>query len=768
MFNYRDVLGPDGLIARRRANYERRDAQLAMAAEVDAAIRDRRSLAIEAGTGVGKSFAYLVPAILHVVEDQVRDFSEDPDGAYFPFDAEGESDAEKTAPDVPAPSPDAAEEYSEDADEPFRVESEESVNADGVTPVEMRRVVVSTHTISLQEQLFEKDIPFLNAILPFEFTAALAKGRSNYVCRRRFHNTAKAASTGTLFETDLQKELTRIANWLDDCRDGSKSELNPTPAGEVWNEICCERGNCLGRNCKYHDECFYIRARKRLETAKLIVVNHALLFSDLAIRGDGNGGSILPNYDVLVFDEAHTMEQVAAEHMGLELTQSSVDYLLTRLYNDRTNKGLLVDEASQFKIGLDREIFIDAEKTVDDCRLRADAFFSDLNDWLDARPGSNGRVMEKNIIPNRLSAGLVSLREQLRRCADSLDDLNRRAEYVSACGRVDAYLLAINSWLEQSQDGFVYWLERASGRKSVRIEMRSAPIDVAPILRAQLFNVVPTVIAASATLTTRTHGSKKSGSRRGQAPPSDEPRAIAAEPDKETPETREAFEFFRSRVGMTGSRARALGSPFNYREQMTLVLAQGLELEGPNREEENERRLFAALQSYIEETEGGVFALFTNASQMRRATDALGRLLARENYPFFSQSDGAPRQRMVQMFKESSRSVLFGVDSFWQGVDVPGSALRNVIIVKFPFLAPEQPLVQARIERVKEQGGNPFRDYQLPTAILKFKQGVGRLIRTKSDVGQVVVLDERVHRKSYGRDFLRALPDCKLRVDVFN
>ena len=416
MFNYRDVLGPDGLIARRRANYERRDAQLAMAAEVDAAIRDRRSLAIEAGTGVGKSFAYLVPAILHVVEDQVRDFSEDPDGAYFPFDAEGEPDAEKTAPDVPAPSPDSAEEYSEDADEPFRVESEESVNADGVTPVEMRRVVVSTHTISLQEQLFEKDIPFLNAILP-------------------------AASTGTLFETDLQKELTRIANWLDDCRDGSKSELNPTPAGEVWNEICCERGNCLGRNCKYHDECFYIRARKRLETAKLIVVNHALLFSDLAIRGDGNGGSILPNYDVLVFDEAHTMEQVAAEHMGLELTQSSVDYLLTRLYNDRTNKGLLVDEASQFKIGLDREIFIDAEKTVDDCRLRADAFFSDLNDWLDARPGSNGRVMEKNIIPNRLSAGLVSLREQLRRCADSLDDLNRRAEYVSACGRVDGHAL---------------------------------------------------------------------------------------------------------------------------------------------------------------------------------------------------------------------------------------------------------------------------------------------------------------------------------------
>ncbi len=769
MLTYRDVLDSGGLIARGRPNYERRDAQLAMAAEVDAAIRERRCVAVEAGTGVGKSFAYLAPAILYVVEDQVRAFSEDENAASS--EETPENRLEGTVLNDGA-------DYESVDDDPRRSRSLSSDSIDD-SPLERRRVVVSTHTISLQEQLIEKDVPFLNSVLPFEFTAALAKGRSNYVCLRRYAQAKKSAVNGSLFETDEQAEFARLDDWLKQAVDGSKSEISPAPSYDVWNEICCEQGNCLGRKCSRFDRCFYHRARRRLEQAQIIVVNHALLFSDLAIRQGGYG--ILPDYDALIFDEAHTMEQVAAEHLGGELTLVAIDRLLTRLYNDRNNRGILVEELSRIADKTIREAFLDAERLVDDCRDRAAVFFEELCDWLDDRPGSSGRVLETNIVGNGLGEGLNLLAARLRRLAEFLEDPERRQEYASSRAKVETFAEAIDAWLNQRDEGFAYWLERTAGKARARITMCSAPVDVAPILRAKLFDVVPTVVAASATLTTSSGRARKSKGLRKKrdevAPEERADDASAKNPDEESEETKDAFAFFRGRVGMTGARARALGSPFDYRRQMTLVLAKGLELDDfddrvrelnpVERDAFNERRLFLALREYVEETRGGAFALFTNAAQMKRATDAISPWLAEKNYPFFSQADGFPRRRMVQMFKESSNSVLFGVDSFWQGVDVPGAALRNVIIVKLPFLSPGQPLVEARLELVQERGGNPFKDYLLPTAILKFKQGVGRLIRAKDDEGQVVVLDERVHTKSYGRAFLGALPDCKLRVDFF-
>lgn len=790
MLTYRDVLDDGGLIARRRENYERREAQLAMAAEVDAAIRAKHCLSIEAGTGVGKSFAYLVPAILYVTEDQARRLAL-VDGKIVSVE---DVPSEPPAPDDPPANNGSASEqkksdrYDEwrysNAEEVFAIPSDaleqKSANSffpEGVIDDSVRRVVVSTHTIGLQEQLFEKDIPFLNSIMPVEFTAALAKGRANYICLRRFANAKKSLETEKLIDGAARREYERLTQWVNTTVDGSKADLDPPPDQEIWEDVCCEQGNCLGRKCKYRDACFYIRARKVLAGANIIVVNHALLFSDLAVRREG--GSILPAYDVLIFDEAHTMEDVASDHLGVELSQYAVDYRLGKIYNDRTQKGLLTQEMDEFKIGTKREVFMNAGQAVDECRLRAQYFFEDLDDWLEKHPGSsNGRVFEKNIVSKGLSEALAALAVKLRICADYIDDPGRKQEYVSARERVEAINDSVLDWLEQRSEGYVYWIERMRGRKAY-IKIVSAPIDVSPILREHLFNKIPTVVAASATLTAST-GSKSVGLRARTAPMqtfSNIPEAIAAPADKESPETRRAFAFFRNRVGLNGAPARALGSPFNYREQMTLVITKGLEIgeAAANRlgisEEErkarNERRLFAALREYIAETDGGAFVLFTNNAQMKNATQNLAPWLAVNNYPFYSQAEGTSRSLMVARFKESNRSVLFGVDSFWQGVDVPGQALRNVIIVKFPFQSPDKPLVEARMERIRAAGGRPFYELTLPNAILKFKQGVGRLIRTRDDVGQVVLLDERIHLKSYGSDFLRALPDCKLRVDTF-
>ncbi|MBS7336959.1 MAG: hypothetical protein KIG81_03770, partial [Thermoguttaceae bacterium] len=490
MFTYRDVLDSDGLIAQRRPGYERRAAQLAMAAEVDAAIRNKKCLAVEAGTGVGKSFAYLVPAILYVVGDKALQHPVD-DYFVLPDDEEPTS-----SEPIPEESENEKTEGKEE-DDALRCDSEE-MGEEFLTGDMRRRVVISTHTISLQEQLFKKDIPFLNSLLPFEFTSTLVKGRSNYLCRRRFESAARAASGNTLFETDQQTEMRRLRRWLEETYDGSRSELDPPVPNDVWNEINCERGNCTGKKCPFRDSCFFVRARNRVKSANLIIVNHALLFSDLALTE----GAILPDYDVLIFDEAHTMEEVAAEHLGVEVTEYAVEYLLTRLYNSRLNKGLLAEELASTQFLAEHDAFVDAADRVDDCVLRTEEFFNELRAWLEARPNSNGRVLEPNIVSNGLGEGLRALKRVLGCAADLIEEPGRRQEYIAATQRVTDFIAALDDWLEQRAEGYAYWLESAPSRGKNRITLKAAPIDVAPILRTRLFNVVPTVVATSATLTT--------------------------------------------------------------------------------------------------------------------------------------------------------------------------------------------------------------------------------------------------------------------------
>jgi Rad3-related DNA helicase len=819
------ILGPDGPIARamqdllraraerspegtpEESGYEARPQQLTMGEAVSRTLGAKGTLLVEAGTGVGKSFAYLVPAILRCIANQERV--------------------------VIATNTIALQEQLIRRDLPFLMETIQQWGLDPKTTTPL--------------------VP------------ALCKGRGNYVSIRRLKLASQRQDR--LFGDQSQKRsLHVIEDWAYTTSDGTLASLPPLERPGVWDRVQSDTDNCMGRKCSEYDKCFYQKSRREMEGANLLICNHALYFADLSLRRAGAG--FLPPYNHVILDEAHGAEEVACDHFGLSLSEGRIEHYLSQLYNASSGKGYLPQLAVIMDAAGKSSLVDGVVHATIEAQAMSRAFFQELVDLVRSGRLKNGRIPDAGLVRTALSPSMRQLGARLRIMKEAVPGEQDKFELNSYAIRAEAIAFDADALVTHSVPHAVYWIEtsgggidaspaapatpgvtargrfatggaRSGGGSGVRVKLSCSPVDVGPLLREHFFSQDIGIVLTSATMATSQgpigevqHSTIPAPTKAGttpkpgaspaaataDAPPSEseppagepapEPEFIeltyideSAEPHPADEYSEEAglaraarherysepasrpsaslqelgpFGHIKRRLGCEHASTLQLGSPFNHASQARVIidlLAQPprapIGRAGAGRSSRGAGSgdgasyasvLASRVLEHVLNTGGGAFVLFTSFDTLGRVADQIGDALSDAGLPMLVQGSGGTPGQLLERFRESDRSVLLGAASFWQGVDVKGHALRNVIITKLPFDPPDRPLVEARCERIRQRGGDPFREDSLPRAVLRFKQGFGRLIRSASDKGQVVILDSRVITARYGRMFMKALP----------
>ena len=644
----KSIFAEDGPLSR-RAGFEYRPQQAAMAGAIADALERCAHLIVEAPTGVGKSLAYLVPAVLFALREK-------------------------------------------------------------------RKAIVSTFTKNLQEQILQKDIPIVRSLIGSEFSAVILKGRKNYLCTTRLRYAL--GQSGMLFDDHGNEELRRIYEWSRTTPDGDREHLPFEPSPVVWDLVCSEPESCTPSVCG--SACSYQKLKERVRGADVVIMNHALFFTLLPMEAAPEGRSkFIFQDDFVIFDEAHTLEAVATAGIGKKMSRYQVLAALHKLYNERTKRGLLGKKRKPLRdlcLGVEQaatEFFESVRQAVVNSRTPSSGAEG-------STPGAREiRVRTRHLVVNTLDAPLEQLHTAVQKLEEKLTKDVERHEYASVRRALWEAQVLVNEFLEQSQPGFTYWVE-LSGARGDNVTLCAAPMDLADVLSAKLLRSDTSVIMTSATLSVGN-----------------------------------TLEYVQRRLGARHVPGMIIDSPFDYSRQMKLCVAQGIP-------EPDTEAYAAALPAWImrsvERSRGKALVLFTSGALMRNVASAMADAFKERGFTLFVQGESLQRYRLLEKFKADIDSVLFGLDSFWMGIDVPGEALEHVIITRLPFAVPTHPLVESRLELIAQRGGNAFMEYTLPEAVLKFRQGVGRLLRTRTDKGLVTILDARLLTKRYGKVFFSSLP----------